>query len=180
MLSLQASALRPLLILHPHLRVLHHTNCWPKYLNQFNEVKWVLQRLAVLEMCILWLKITVGAPTLWRCLWNLSYVLLPSPIITMVNLGVTLLLRRTLTSSPKYCLVFWALEDKSAPNDATLRTHTMDAVQQDTDVWFAGIKAKCGVPVIILLAPHGLDKFNWMYVGQLNLTEWAVNRFKQH
>lgn len=58
-------------------------------------------------------------------------------------------------------------------------THTKGAVQQDTAARFAGIKAKCGVPVIILLAPHGLDKFNWMYVGQLNLTEWAANRFKQ-
>lgn len=38
----------------------------------------------------------------------------------------------------------------------------MDAVQQDTAARFAGVKAKCGEPVIILLAPHGLDKFNWM------------------
>lgn len=94
----------------------------------------------------------------------------------MANLGVTLLLR-TLSGFPKYCSVFLALEDKSAQNDTTLMTH---AVQQDTAAWFAGIKAKCGVPVIILLAPHGLDKFNWMYVGQLNLAEWAANRFKQH
>lgn len=88
----------------------------------------------------------------------------------MVNLGVTLLLGRILTGSPKYCSVFLALEDKSAQNDTTLMTH-MDAVQQDEAARFAGFKAKCGVPVIILLAPHGLDKFNWMYVGQLNLTE---------
>ncbi len=45
------------------------------------------------EVAILPLNITVGASLLRGCLWNLSYVLLPSTIITMVNLGVTLLLR---------------------------------------------------------------------------------------
>lgn len=41
----------------------------------------------------------------------------------MVNLGVTLLLRRTLTCAPKYCWVILAVEDKSAENDTTLMTH---------------------------------------------------------
>lgn len=58
-----------------------------------------------------------------------------------------------------------ALEEKSPQNDTTLMTHTMDAVQQETTARVSGIKAKCGVPVIILLAPHGLDKFNWMYIA---------------
>lgn len=80
----------------------------------------------------------------------------------MVNLGVTLLLRRSLTGAPKYCWVFLAPGDKSAENDTILMTHTMDAVQQDTAARFARVKAKCREPVIILLAPHGLDKFNWM------------------
>lgn len=38
----------------------------------------------------------------------------------------------------------------------------MDADPQETAAWFARVKAECGEPVIILLAPHGPDKFNWM------------------
>lgn len=79
----------------------------------------------------------------------------------MVNLSVTLLLRRTLTGAPKYCWVFWDLEDKSAKKKRK-RYNTMDAVPQDTAARFARVKAECGEPVIILLAPHGPDKFNWM------------------
>lgn len=78
--------------------------------------------------------------------------------------------RRTLTSSTKHFSMFLALEDKSVQNNTTLVTH-MEAVQRDKAARFAGIPAKCGVPVIRLLAPHGLDKFNWMCVGQLNLTK---------
>lgn len=55
-----------------------------------------------------------------------------------------------------------ALGDKSAENDTTLITHTMGAVPRDTAARFARVKAKCGEPVIMLLAPHGPDKFNWM------------------
>lgn len=101
------------LILHPPLSVLHTTNCWTTYLNTFKGYSECAKDELLQKYTIFFLNITVAAPTLRRCLWNLSYVLLPCPIITMVNLGVTLLLRRTLTGAPKYCSVFWALEEKS-------------------------------------------------------------------
>lgn len=93
-------------IFHPHLRVLHHTNCWSEYLIPFNTVKRMLRRLAASQMYVLWLNNTVGAPTLWRCLWNLSYVLLPSPIITIVSLGVTLFLKKN-SNRLSFACCFW-------------------------------------------------------------------------
>lgn len=98
--------------------------------------------------------------------------LLPRTIITMVNLGVNLLFRRMLQKKKKWRSLkmkgrFLNLPWKHpVPNALThtkrADTCTMGAVHQDPAAvsWSQGYTWE--TCVIILLSPHGLDKFNWM------------------